>query len=46
MIFEYRNLLLKTIKSYIDDEEICVRQNAKKLLDKYYESVGHEKAEF
>ena len=33
----------KTKKSYINDEEICVRQNAKKLLDKYYESVGHEK---
>ena len=31
------------LNSYINDEEICVRQNAKKLLDKYYESVGHEK---
>ena len=31
------------VKSYIQDEETCIRNSTKKMLDKYYESINHEK---
>ena len=31
------------VNSYIQDEETCIRNSTKKMLDKYYESINHEK---
>jgi len=38
-----REIFKPFTSSYIQDEETCIRNSTKKMLDKYYESINHEK---